>query len=329
MSSFFGAFRRRLLTPPVSETTMEVRGFHVKNAEAKQRLEYIGETFLKGYACAVEAGSPAEAEELLETVPRDMRGFAYEGAGMGAAVYDSLPGHGGRLQGLLAGRGRHHDYMIYVGIGWAMARLPKALWPDIRSTDPLLRWLALDGYGFHQAYFKTDAYVRTPSVQHPFRWRGGHNHYTANAIDQGIGRALWFVGGTDPDVVTDLIRAYPEHRHADLYAGAGLACAYAGGVSEDELAHFVHGAGEHRWALAQGAAFATEARVKAGTVIDHTHLAARVVCRTTADGAAQVCRDTRPRSPETPGPFPAYEAWRHDIAAHLASSSLVSKGADQ
>ncbi|ROQ23222.1 uncharacterized protein DUF1702 [Streptomyces sp. PanSC19] len=328
MSSAFGALRRRLLTPPVSETTMEVRGFHVKNAEAKTRLEYIGEVFLRGYAYAVEAGSPAEAEELLETVPRDMRGFAYEGAGMGAAVYDSLPGHGGRLDGLLAGRGRDHDYMIYVGVGWAMARLPKFLWPDISATDPLLRWLALDGYGFHQAYFKTDAYVRTPEIQHPFRWNGGHNHYTLNAVDQGIGRALWFVGGTDPDVVTSLIRAYPERRHSDLYAGAGLACAYAGGVTEDELARFVEGAGRHRWALAQGSAFATEARVKAGTVIDHTHLAARVLCGTTAERASQVCRDTRPQA-LTGGASPAYETWRRDIAAELASLSLISKGADQ
>ncbi|MEU4065124.1 DUF1702 family protein [Streptomyces wedmorensis] len=328
MSSAFGALRRRLLTPPVSETTMEVRGFHVKNAEAKKRLEYIGEVFLRGYAYAVEAGSPAEAEELLETVPRDMRGFAYEGAGMGAAVYDSLPGHGGRLDGLLAGRGRDHDYMIYVGVGWAMARLPKFLWPDISATDPMLRWLALDGYGFHQAYFKTDAYVRTPEIQHPFRWNGGHNHYTLNAVDQGIGRALWFVGGTDPDVVTSLIRAYPERRHSDLYAGAGLACAYAGGVTEDELARFVEGAGEHRWALAQGSAFATEARVKAGTVIDHTHLAARVVCGTTAERASQVCRDTRPQALPG-GASPAYETWRRDIAAELASLSLISKGADQ
>ncbi|MEV0927511.1 DUF1702 family protein [Streptomyces spongiicola] len=328
MSSFFGALRRRLLTPPVSETTMEVRGFHVKNAEAKARLEHIGEVFLKGYAYAVEAASPAEAEELLEDVPTDMRGFAYEGAGMGAAVYDSLPGHGGRLAGLLTGEGRHHDYMIYVGIGWAMARLPKPLWPDIRTTDPLLRWLALDGYGFHQAYFRTGAYVRTPGTQHPFRWNGGHNHYTPNAIDQGIGRALWFVGGTDPEVVTDLIRAYPERRRGDLYAGAGLACAYAGGASEDELAHFAQSAGRHRWSLAQGAAFATEARVKAGTVIDHTHLAARVVCGTTAERASRVCRDTRPQAPGG-GAAPAYETWRRDIAAELASDSLISKGADQ
>lgn len=307
---------------------MEVRGFHVKNSEAKARLERIGEVFLQGYACAVEAASPAEAEEMLEAIPRDMRGFAYEGAGMGAVVYDSLPGHNGRLAGLLTGRGRHHDYMIYVGIGWAMARLPKLLWPDIRATDPLLRWLALDGYGFHQAYFKTDAYVRSPLTEHTFRWSGGHNHYTANAIDQGIGRALWFVGGTDPDVVTELIRSYPEHRHSDLYAGAGLACTYAGGVGEDELARFVEGAGEHRWALAQGSAFAVEARVKADTIIDHTHLAARVVCGTTAERASRVCRDLRPPTAGQ-GPSPAYETWRTDIAAELASLSLIRKGADQ
>ncbi|GFH39245.1 DUF1702 family protein [Streptomyces pacificus] len=307
---------------------MEVRGFHVKNAEAKARLELIGEVFLEGYAYAVEAASPAEAEELLEKVAPDMRGFAYEGAGMGAAVYDSLPGHGGRLEGLLAGEGRHHDYMVHVGVGWAMARLPRPLWPDIRTTDPLLRWLALDGYGFHQAYFRTGAYVRDPKAQHPFRWNGGHNHYTPHAIDQGIGRALWFVGGTDPEVVTDLIRAYPERRHGDLYAGAGLACAYAGGVSEHELAYFVASAGRHRRSLAQGAAFATEARVKAGTVNSHTHLAARVVCGTTAERASRVCRDTRPEAPGR-GAAPDYETWRRDIAEELASESLISKGADQ
>ncbi|WP_081237691.1 DUF1702 family protein [Streptomyces viridosporus] len=329
MATGFGTLRRRLFTPPVSETTMEVRGFHVKNAEAKARLERIGEIFLQGYACAMEAASADETEEMLEAVPRDVRGFAYEGAGMGAVIHDALPGHSGRLAGLLAGRGRHHDYMIHVGIGWAMARLPKPLWPDIAATDPLLRWLALDGYGFHQAYFKTGSYVRTPEVRHPFRWGGGHNHYTANAIDQGIGRALWFVGGTDPEVVADLIRAYPEHRHGDLYAGAGLACTYAGGADEDELRSFAEGAGEHRWALAQGSAFAVEARVKADTVIEHTHLAARVVCGTTAERAARVCRALRPRTADPRAASPAYETWRRDIAAELASLSLLRKGADQ
>ncbi|MEU7473701.1 DUF1702 family protein [Streptomyces sp. NPDC044984] len=328
MSTAFGALRRRLLTPPLSETTMKVRGFHVKNLESKTRLEKVGETFLQGYAFAVEAGSGAEAEELLETVPRDFRGFAYEGAAMGAVVHDALPGHGGRLSSLMSGRGRHHDYMIHVGIGWAMARLPRPLWPDIRTTDPLLRWLALDGFGFHQAYFKTSAYVRDPSSPAPFRWNGGHNHYTANAIDQGIGRALWFVGGTDPDTVAGLIRSCSAHRHADLWAGAGLACAYAGGATEEELTFFVRQAGEHRWALAQGAAFAAEARARAGTVNEYTHLAARVVCGVSVERASRICNGLRP-SAASQDALPAYENWRREISARLASESILRKGADQ
>ncbi|MFH9611345.1 DUF1702 family protein [Streptomyces sp. NPDC017448] len=328
MSTAFGALRRRLLTPPISETTMKVRGFHVKNPESRKRLEEIGETFLQGYAFALQASSAPEAEDLLETVPHDLRGFAYEGAAMGAVVHDALPGHSGRLAGLLAGRGRHHDYMIHVGIGWAMARLPRPLWPDIRTTDPLLRWLALDGFGFHQAYFKTPAYVRDPSPPPPLRWNGGHNHYTAHAIDQGIGRALWFVGGTDPATVAQLIASYAPPRHADLWAGAGLACTYAGGATEEELTLFARQAGEHRWALAQGAAFAAEARTRAALVSEHTHRATRAVCGISVQEASRICNALKPAA-ASPNALPAYENWRRDISAHLASASTLRKGADQ
>ncbi|MCI0383201.1 DUF1702 family protein [Streptomyces sp. CNQ085] len=327
MSTIFGALRRRILTPSVSETTLEKRGFHRKNRQAQEQLERVGRTFLEGYGYAVQARSVAEAEEMLESVPRAYRGFAYEGAGMGAAVHDALPGHSGRLEGLLAGGGGRHIYMVYVGVGWAMARLPRFLWPAVERTDPLLRWLILDGYGFHQAYFRTDSYVRTPHVRHSFRWAGGPDDYSAKVIDQGIGRALWFVGGTDPDIVTDLIASYPEDRRGDLYAGAGLAATYAGAADEEELLRFAERAGEHRLQLAQGAAFAAEARDRAGTTIAHTHLATRVLCGTTPERAARVCVDRRPAHSGHDG-VPSYETWRRDIAAEIASTSIPRKGAD-
>ncbi|MEV0694859.1 DUF1702 family protein [Streptomyces sp. NPDC050388] len=327
MSTIFGVLRRRILTPSTSETELEKRGFHRKSPQAQEQLERIGRVFLEGYGYAVEARSTAEAEEMLETVPRTYRGFAYEGAGMGAVVHDALPGHSGRLEGLLTGEGRHHIYMVYIGIGWAMARLPKFLWPDVRKTDPLLRWLILDGYGFHQAYFRTDEYVRTPDAEHRFSWAGGPDAYSARAIDQGIGRALWFVGGTDPDFVANLIAAYPAHRHGDLYAGAGLAATYAGAADEEELRRFAERAGEHRLRLAQGSAFAAEARRRADTVIEHTHLATRVLCGTTPERAAQVCIDRMPAVGDQGG-VPAYEVWRRDIAADIAALSTPQKGAD-
>ncbi len=299
----------------------------MKNPEAKNQLETVGCTFLQGYAYAVEARSAAEAEEWLETVPVAYRGFAYEGAGMGAVMLDSLSGSDKRLTGLLEGEGRNHDYMIWVGVGWAMARLPKFLWPDIAKTDPVLRWLILDGYGFHQAYFKTEAYVRKPHLEHKFSWAGGPDAYSRRALDQGIGRALWFVGGTDPDVVAGLIAAYPEHRHGDLYAGSGLACTYAGSADEQELKRFAEHAGKHLPNLAQGSAFASEARVKAGTTIDHTRMAARVLCGgRTPEEAAQVCLDTRPESCSG-GEIPAFETWRQQIAERISVPAYSQKGA--
>ncbi len=307
-----------MLTPNISATSMEVRGFHRKNPEAQELLETIGRTFLQGYGYAVEARSVEEAEEWLAGVPRAFRGFAYEGAGMGAVVLDALPGRGGRLAGLLAGEGADHVYMVYVGIGWAMARLPKFLWPDVTRTDPLLRWLVLDGYGFHQAYFHTGRYVHDPARHHPFSWANGPASYTPRAIDQGIGRALWFVAGTDPDRAADLVAAYPAHRHADLYGGVGLAATYAGGADRGELEHLALRAGEHRLALGQGAAFAAEAREKAGTTIAHTHLATDVLCGTTPQRAARVCTDLMPRDPVDRGGIPAFESWRQDIATAVA-----------
>ncbi|MGW1764066.1 DUF1702 family protein [Streptomyces sp. NPDC002073] len=320
------ALRRRVLTPNVRETHLDRRGFHVKNPEAKNQLETVGATFLQGYAYAVEARSAAEAEEWLETVPRAYRGFAYEGAGMGAVMLDSLTGSK-RLAGFLEGEGARHDYMIWVGVGWAMARLPKFLWPDVTEIDPVLRWLILDGYGFHQAYFKTDAYVRKPHLTHPFSWKGGDDTYSQRVLDQGIGRALWFVGGTDPDVVAGLIAAYPEHRHGDLYAGSGLACTYAGSADETELKRFAEHAGKHLPNLAQGSAFASEARVKAGTIIDHTKMASRVLCAgRTPEEASRVCLETRPTGCDG-GAIPAFETWRQEIARQIVVPAYSQKGA--
>jgi hypothetical protein len=321
------ALRRRILTPHIRETRLETRGFHIKNAEAKQQLETVGATFLQGYAYAVEARSATQTHQWLQTVPRAYRGFAYEGAGMGAVMLDSLLGTTKRLDGLLAGEGADHIYMVYVGVGWAMARLPKFLWPDISGYDPLLRWLILDGYGFHQAYFRTDAYVRDPHTAHPFSWAAEPAWYNRHAIDQGIGRALWFVGGTCPDTVASLIAAYPEHRHGDLYAGTGLAATYAGSATEAELVRLAAHAGAHRAQLAQGAAFAAEARERARTTVDHTHLAARVLCggRTPAQ-AARVCSELMPAGGDE-GTVPAYEVWRRRIAAELSAVSLVQEGA--
>nr|BFE84801.1 hypothetical protein GCM10020093_074020 [Planobispora longispora] len=318
------SLRRRILTPSISETKMETRGFHVKNHEAKDLLETVGETFLAGYAYAVEARTPVEAEERLEQVPRRFRGFAYEGAGMGFGVLDGLPFGGSRnVETFLRGRGDDHLYMVYVGIGWAMARLPRFRWPSSEALDPLLMWLVHDGYGFHQAYFRTREYVHRHHREPRFPWPAHDPHsYADRAIDQGIGRALWFIGGTDVDQAVSLLEKFPEPRWADLWSGIGLAATYAGGAPEEELVRLrgrpvppAAGAGERlrsRGPDQGGPAGAAQRGGHPGPVRHHP------------ERAAQISRETRPDTAAAQGGLPAYEVWRQNIADQFVSLGGVT-----
>ncbi|MEU0565310.1 DUF1702 family protein [Nonomuraea sp. NPDC005983] len=327
MSSSLRALRRRILTPDVAETSLDKRGFHKKSPAAQERLEAVGKTFIVGYASAMEARTPADAEAVIEQVPDWLRGFAYEGAAMALAVLDGLPfGRSDNVRRLLrrplADASR---YLVYVGIGWAMARIPRFRWPRPQTLDPVLVPLVLDGYGFHQAYFHTARYVHGQYRDLNFPWPGGpHGAYANNAIDQGIGRAMWFVGGTDPERVADLIDAFPESRRGDLYSGTGLAATYAGGVDEQELRTLWSRAGSYRGNLAQASAFAADARVRTGIVPPHTALATQMFCGTTPEEAARIVTELRPVHP-VEGELPAYEVWRQRLANAFVSSGGVNR----
>ncbi|MGC5396050.1 DUF1702 family protein [Streptomyces sp. DT20] len=322
MSASWRAVRRRLMTPSHNETKLSTRGFHEKSPEARETLETVGATFLDGYAFAVEARDQDEAHQRLERIPVRFRGFAYEGAAMGLAMLDGLPIPGnGRIPAFLAGHGAPHGYMVHVGVGWAMARLPRFRWASIAPADPLLRWLALDGYGFHQAYFRTQRYVREQYRDPSFPWPGDETRrYAGHAVDQGIGRALWFIGGTDPAVVADLVDSFAANRRADLYSGVGLAACYAGGAGEAELLYLLERAGHYRPQLAQGVAFASTTRVEAGLLTPHTEMAAQLLCGMSPQQVTEVCSRARP-DPVVDGRLTAYEVWRREIAERVSSDA--------
>lgn len=313
------ALRRRILTPGMGQASFATRGFTEKTPAARERFETIGRMFLTGYGLAVEARRPAEAERGLERIEPFYRGFAYEGASMGFAVLDGLPGGGrGRVEEFLRGRAAAHVYMVNVGVGWGLARLPRLRWSGFGGSDRLLRWLVLDGYGFHQAYFRTRRYVNECRRDVGFPWPAdGPRWYAERVVDQGVGRALWFVGGGDPRLVAKLIDAFAESRRSDLYAGVGLAATYAGAADEAELHELREVAAPYRGHLAQGSAFAATARVEAGLADAHTELAASLLCGLSAQDAAALCRRVRPQPPFDEGETPDYELWRRAIAVEL------------
>ncbi len=230
---------------------------------------------------------------------------------MALALLDILtPWKRDRVREFLRGPGDAHAYMIHVGVGWAWARLPVNLARAGERFDPVLRWLAFDGYGFHEAFFKWPAYLA--GKPHPRDITG----YPARVFDQGFGRCLWFVNGGDVEAIPRTIATLSPRRHADLWSGVGLAATYAGGAGANELVQLRARAGPFAPQLAQGCAFAAKARQRAGNLVPHTDVATRILCNLSALDAARLCDTTLGNLPAH-ADLPAYEIWRGRIQNHF------------
>lgn len=306
-------WRAVLAIDPI-EASIERRGF--RRTDQAQRLEAIGYAFLHGYQALLDCDDPAGLPTAMTAVEPALLGFAYEGAGMASALLDALPcRNGGRLGRLLQGPGAPYGHLVHVGAGWAMARLP---WKVPRSAqpklDPLLSWLAVDGYGFHHGYFFARSYISEPRR----RWRA--RGYTFRALDQGLGRSLWFVEGADVQAIAWRLRTFEPERRADLWSGVGLAVAYAGGADHGGLTYLRSAAGPYLPQLAQGVAFAAKARARAGQIPEHTEGATQTVCGISATAAAEIT-DQALRDLQPDGSANTFESWRSRIQANFPGAS--------
>lgn len=300
------------------EATFARRGFHVSSDFARDLLECSGFSFLEGYNAAVECGYSSELISRLEAVEAPFRGFAYEGAAMGLKLIDGLsPFNRDHFGALVGAEGSAHIYMLHVGAGLAMARLPWSPERLIATLDPLLNWLAFDGYGFHEGFFHWKRRIMRQRLPR------GLQGYRSRVFDQGLGRSLWYVEGAQADRIIGTISNFPASRQADLWAGIGLASGYAGGMEQRGLEELAAASGSHRGALAQGAAFAAKARLRAGNPVSHTETVCQVFCATTAVQAAAVT-DSALRDLEAPPGTPAYALWRTRIQRHFSAPQATA-----
>jgi hypothetical protein len=176
----------------------------------------------------------------------------------------------------------------------------------LAQLDPLLRWLVVDGYGFHEGYFGWPRYIERQAIP------AGVEGYGRRVFDQGLGRSMWFVKGADVEAVASAIETFPSARRDDLWSGVGLACAYAGGCERAAIESLPAAARGHLPALAQGVAFAAKTRQHAANLNSHTEIVCRVICGQSAEKIAAIT-DAALEDLRGECGLPAYEVWRRRI----------------
>ncbi len=306
--SIAGKLRTSLFGIPSEKAVFSRPGFA---KEAWLRFQPVAHSLVEGYHATLEDSRLEVLVPRLDAVEAELRGFAYEGAGMGLAALDIMAPWKNRLQEFVEGPGAPHIYPIYVGVGLALARLRRQPEHFMTRLDPLLCWVVVDGYGFHEGFF---AWRRT--VEKQFR-PASFSSYACRLFDQGLGRALWFASGALVDRVVSTITTFPSTRQADLWSGVGLACAYAGGVNRAEIEALLTAAGSYRLQLARGAAVAAKGRQQAGNPAPHTELACQIFCGVSSEQAASIMDITCQGLP-VHGKEPAYEVWRQRVQAQFA-----------
>jgi len=280
-----------------------------------QHLEKAVLAAVGGYHAVLEGHKLADLVPRLDQTPLDYRSYAYEGAAMGLTGLDCFVPGKSRLKAYMAGPGAPHIYMVHIGAGEALARLRRKPEPFLaRLDDPVLRWLVMDGYGFHEGFFKPDRYVVRQLVPAHLS-----SPYSRRFFDQGVGRSIWFASGANISEIVATISAFPQRRHADLWLGVGVACGYVGGVDRATVEELRDAAGPHLPRLSVGVAFVAKGRHRAGNPIPGTELACDVLCGGISIASAARLVDVAFEGLPS-GPQPPYEVLQQRLQSQFAKA---------
>ena len=293
-------------------------GAHEDMDRTWHTFEPVARTLVDSFYTTIDHSRFSELVPRLDSVESELRGIAYEGAGMGLMLLDSLLPTQNRLHAFVTGPGVRYRCLVYIGAGLVLPRVPRSAHRFVERQDPLRRWFVMDGYGFYRGFFSWRETVNEHRV--PARLHG----YARRAFDQGLGRSFWFSTGANVERIIDTISGFPAGRQGDLWSGIGLACAYAAGVMDrTAIQRLLDAAGGHRPDLAVGTAIASVFREESGDPAPHTDLACDVIWHRDSGEVASLAGKAL-QGHTTGGDIEPYEACRQRLhGAWLANASTI------
>ncbi len=302
------------LLKPIFGVSEEFTSFNEDDYQASQRLKTVVRAVTKGCQITFQSSNFAILVSRLNLFDVELRGYAYEGAGIALAALDSLLPWGSRTRAFLDGPGSEFIYAVPLGAGMGLARLRRKPEAFLKRLDPVLGWLILDGYGFHEGFFSSQRALKEQKVPRSL------SAYGRRVFDHGLGRSIWFTSGTDVAHVAEMINAFPKARRADLWSGVGLACGYTGGADRAAIETLKGLVGEYAPQLAMGVAIAANARHTVGNPSRYVEVACETLCGVSSQIASHMVDVARENLPPD-GVEPAYEVWRQRLVAQFVVTS--------
>jgi hypothetical protein len=254
--------------------------------EVLQRIERIKSVFLDTQSFYATHGNTDALTAYLENSEAPFRSIAYESASMAIALKD-IENDEDLNDWLLFANGPAlaHQAQVYVGLGWAIAKLNLPFLTAVKKIEPDLYQRVADGCGYYDGSFRQRQTVINQQLP----------VYIPEAVlpmyYQGVGRSLWYANNADINKIKTKIEGFPAQRHARLWRGMGVAVAYVGACDDEGLRTLVQYAAANAVQLAYGAALAVKSRMEANAISADTDRCSRFWYALTAGETKMISSD--------------------------------------
>lgn len=243
----------------------------------------------------------------------------FEGAFSGAVCLDvTRPLEYSRAK-QLASLAPQHIARLGLGVGHALANLGVAADITPEVANHYLGWLAMDAYGMHDGYFNWFDRV------HEMKTPEGLPPFAAEAFDQGLGRALWFIAGSDWRIIEQLVERFSYNRRFSLWRGIGLMAGFWGAEDEQQLKKLFKAASTFRPFFQQGAAQAVCMRFDMDDVADHNDSAAKLICGGSTSEVADLARTRMEKFAGEVLDSKIYFSWQNELVDFFSETATSKK----
>lgn len=158
--------------------------------------------------------------------------------------------------------GKQYASQFLTGLGWALAKNQADYSEKLNTFSLFEQARLLDGYGYFYGLFRSRTCVRGAVIPESI------SEKELPFFDMGLGRSLWYLSKGNLEQISKFLAGFNEKRFPSLVLGIGLASAFVGGLTKEELTTLHLWAGDYQSVFEKGVLLANRSCFESNHVSD-------------------------------------------------------------